>query len=229
MSYLFRGSIMDAWLKYHGDDYQIKSINDGVLVDYCDDGGYEFRHLVKLEQDPKLNMIGRKRNLSSSWYAKAKSDPLEELKANTRIFFRRLGVDARYCLWTCFKSSAAVIAPASYTTTAKGLSFRMAQALKDPLEKASKFCFIPVNMRATNNYKHKSAVAVLVNYYPHPAILQFFQAVGVTDVDADQYALSEMIQLVWRSRIREGKEIDLYLPSERMRGLLNDWLNVAPF
>ena len=40
----------------------------------------------------------------------------------------------------------------------------------------------------------------------------------------DAYALTELIQWVWRSRVRDGHPITLYLPSPRMRKLLKDWL-----
>jgi hypothetical protein len=228
MTYLFKGGIMDAWLTYHNDTYKIKSINEGELVAYSDRGGSEFDHLVKLVDDRKLNKIGRKRNLSSSWYKTAKPESMTEMKSNLKLFFRRNNVDAKDCMWSTFKDKSAAIAPEGYITTQNGLTFKLALAIKDPIEKAQKLCFIPINARATNNYKHKSAVAVCVNYYPYPSIVSFFQDVGVT-FDQDRFALSEMIQLVWRSRIREGKEIALYLPSERMRGLLTNWLNVAPF
>ena len=38
------------------------------------------------------------------------------------------------------------------------------------------------------------------------------------------YALSILIQWVFRSAIRNGQEVWLYLPSARMRGLLAGWL-----
>jgi hypothetical protein len=41
----------------------------------------------------------------------------------------------------------------------------------------------------------------------------------------DAYALTELIQWVWRSRIRKGEPITLYLPSPRMRRLFEEWLN----
>ena len=44
-------------------------------------------------------------------------------------------------------------------------------------------------------------------------------------VDEDTWALSELIQWVFRSAIRENKEINVYIPSERMRNLLVEWLN----
>lgn len=43
-------------------------------------------------------------------------------------------------------------------------------------------------------------------------------------VDEDAYALSEMLQWIWRSSIRDGKPINIYIPSKRMRTLLMNWL-----
>ena len=44
-------------------------------------------------------------------------------------------------------------------------------------------------------------------------------------MDLNLYALSEMVQFIWRSRIREGGEVQLYIPSKRMRNLLVRWMN----
>lgn len=33
-----------------------------------------------------------------------------------------------------------------------------------------------------------------------------------------------MIQWIWRTAIRDGKEIDIYVPSRRMRELLEQWI-----
>ena len=45
-------------------------------------------------------------------------------------------------------------------------------------------------------------------------------------MDEDAYALSEMLQFIWRSAIRDGKEIWVYLPSVRMRSLLEEWIRI---
>jgi hypothetical protein len=34
-----------------------------------------------------------------------------------------------------------------------------------------------------------------------------------------------MIQWIWRSAIRDGEEVYLYIPSKRMRTLLTDWMD----
>ena len=41
----------------------------------------------------------------------------------------------------------------------------------------------------------------------------------------DAYALTELIQWVWRSRVRRGEAITLYLPAPRMRRIFLDWLD----
>ncbi len=45
------------------------------------------------------------------------------------------------------------------------------------------------------------------------------------EISQDEYSLSEMIQFIWRSRIRNNQPIKLYIPSSRMRNLLIRWLD----
>ena len=40
----------------------------------------------------------------------------------------------------------------------------------------------------------------------------------------DAYALTELIHWVWRSRVRRGEPITIYLPSPRTRRLFEEWL-----
>ena len=54
--------------------------------------------------------------------------------------------------------------------------------------------------------------------------IRFLESKGVT-VDEDGFALSEMLQFIWRSAIRDNKEINIYIPSSRMRNLLVGWIN----
>ena len=84
-------------------------------------------------------------------------------------------------------------------------------------------CFIPVNSRATNMYSDRYNLAYLVNVYPHPSVVKFFCKKDI-EVNSDSYALSEMLQWIWRSRIRNGLPVNIYIPSSRMRNLLEQWL-----
>ena len=64
-----------------------------------------------------------------------------------------------------------------------------------------------------------------MNVYLHPGITHFFKQRGI-NIDEDLYGLSEMIQWIWRSRIRKGENINIYIPSMRMRNLLNAWMKM---
>ena len=79
-------------------------------------------------------------------------------------------------------------------------------------------------MRATNAYRRRDCLAYCVNIYYTPLQKNYFQEQGV-EVREDMYALSEMIQWVWRSAIRDGMDIWIYIPSRRMRELFQNWLD----
>ena len=57
---------------------------------------------------------------------------------------------------------------------------------------------------------------------------KFYTKHGI-NVDEDAYALSIMVQWIWRSAIRDGDEIYLYIPSRRMRTLLEKWIDKWTF
>lgn len=81
--------------------------------------------------------------------------------------------------------------------------------------------WLPNTTRGTNNYKHATHLIYLYNQHINPNILRFL---GAGKVSNDDYALTELIQWVWRSQIRDKKPIMIYLPSRRMRNLFLSWL-----
>jgi hypothetical protein len=113
-------------------------------------------------------------------------------------------IEANERLWTTFKSYKKLITP----TTGAGYSVNQ---------------FLAFNQKASNLYRHVKKMAYLVNVYPHPDLVTFFHGNGIS-INQDQYAISEMIQWIFRSRIRSGKKIELFVPSTRMRGLLKKWM-----
>lgn len=44
-------------------------------------------------------------------------------------------------------------------------------------------------------------------------------------INNDLFALGCLIQWMWRSAIRKGEEIWIYIPAPRMRNLLVAWMN----
>ena len=87
----------------------------------------------------------------------------------------------------------------------------------------SKECFVEYNCRGTNEHKSKNVLVYAVNVYPHTVVDRFFESRGIK-IDKNEYALSTMVQWIWRSAIRDGKEIWIYIPSRRMRNILTEWL-----
>ena len=77
--------------------------------------------------------------------------------------------------------------------------------------------------RGTNDYVNCSHIVYLYDKHPQPPIAQWLNA--STKAFSEAFALTELIQWVWRSRIRQSEPITLYLPSPRMKRLLLDWLN----
>ena len=115
-----------------------------------------------------------------------------------------------------FSNIAPVPSESRMWTTFKSYSGKLSKARGVPRRDGA---FAAMNSRATNDYREKTAVAYLVNRYYRPHIKEFFAIKGLM-LDDDALALSEMLQFIFRSAVREGNPIQLYIPSYRMRRLL---------
>lgn len=208
LTYMFHGSPMLSYFEAEGLSFEMKSIRDGKLVEWgaADEAAFKakLRSLVSI-YDGAMNAVGGAREggqpLSSSWFDRASASVLKNLKSSTTKFFERIAkTPSALNGWTTFKK----VKP-----TLKGKGYGRG--------------FIPVNAKATNDYIEKGAMAYLANIFHQPIIKGFFEERGIP-VYEDLHALSEMIQWIWRSRIRRGDPIHVYIPSERMRSLLQEWL-----
>ena len=164
----------------------------------------DYKKLIAILQDNRLNRIGDKEtDLSKSWYDKNKNTGgLDILRSNISNFFiNKTGCGVNHNLWTTF---------ADYKPYLKGKGYTKG--------------FEALNARATNKWRQCDCVAYTVNRFLNPLVTQFFKSAGV-DIDEDAYALSEMLQFIWRSAIRDGRPITIYIPSSRMRRLLQKWIN----
>ncbi|MCU7806122.1 MAG: hypothetical protein KZQ96_23360 [Candidatus Thiodiazotropha sp. (ex Lucinoma borealis)] len=215
-TYLFEGSPMAAYLKSQGFTYTAKSVNESMdgLIDICevDESAVKarLRELITIYEGP-MNEIGRKprrgneKPLSASWYkraAKDGTDKLKQLKSSTENFFKKISATpASDNMWTVYKASAKTLKGARYARQ-----------------------WTPLNLKATNDLVDKKAAAYLCNLHLHTSIRNYFISRNIS-VSDDLFALSEMVQWIWRSQIRRGDPITLYVPSSRMRELLRNWLN----
>ena len=83
--------------------------------------------------------------------------------------------------------------------------------------------FVVHNQKATNRYADKTTLAYGLNLFMSVPIKRYLESRG-GEVKEDLWSLNEMLQWIFRSGIRKGKAIHIYIPSERMRGLLKEWL-----
>ena len=90
--------------------------------------------------------------------------------------------------------------------------------------KSEAISFVPCNARATNIYRNKTVLAYLYNVYVNPEFKKFFRKKNI-QINEDLYAVSFLLQWIFRSAIRNRKPITLFLPSLRMTNLLNKWLD----
>jgi hypothetical protein len=164
----------------------------------------DYKALIHICDAAKLNTIGdMEYALSKTWYENNKDNKImTKLKNSTSNFFKNYTkTKSNENLWTTFKNYQNLLCGKGY---AKG--------------------FLSSNTRATNEYRNRIAVAYLVNKFFNPYIKNFFVQQGVK-VDEDAFAISEMLQFIWRSAIREENEIWVYIPSRRMRNLLEKWID----
>ena len=208
LTYLFHGSTMAAYLTAGNVYPQMMAVQDNKLVswDEVDEASIKerLRSCITVYDGPG-NRIGARKDkenpLSASWYKRADTRELEKLRASTEHFFKSIaGTPSQDNSWTTFKDFRKVLSGKGYT---KG--------------------FLPNNLRATNDYIDKKSSAYLCNTFLHPYVRGHFTDRGIM-VYEDLYALSEMLQWLWRGQVRRFDPITVFIPSERMRKLLMSWL-----
>lgn len=231
LSYLFEGREMSVYLKKHGIEYEIIK---------GDKGGKDIAHLVEILEDEKLNAIGNgffdlsisntrekviRRNLPdrSKYDSDEKFDKAmkrynsylnnvdskegkskcvnDTLRRNLHsVFSTRWKAKAGDRFFTCFSENSSFIAGKNYK--------------KD---------WLSFSIKATNLYMDRHHVAFLMNVFMQPTIKKVCDSTDF-QVDEDLVALSHLIQFVFRSALRRGEKIKVYIPSSRMRGLFKDYL-----
>lgn len=203
MTYLFAGQILKNYLNIEKLPYRRLFLNYEEQTFASKREGVfrrDYRPLITILDNPRMNAIGDKKTaLSHSWYAR---NDLKQVSNNLNNFFKNMMKSpANSRLWTVFADCKEEVGGSRYSKS-----------------------FLACNTRATNEYKDRTVLAYLVNRYRNPFFVRYFRYYGV-ETNNDIFALSEMLQWLWRSALRDGKHIILYIPSKRMRDLLKAWLD----
>ena len=212
MTYMFKGSMFDLLLQQSGLEVEIEYFGKRVE---------DFRHLITINQDKKMNKVGdygvdakgnkhlQKFTLTSNHYKKDRAKDSEVSKKLYNHLYnmwqQREKINPERRLWTSFSLDKAIISKGKGKTNRYGSKW------------------IAFNTKATNNYSQADHLAYLVNVFIDS---NFIKASSADDIklSQDHYALSTLLQWLFRSAIRNNQPIDLYIPSERMRNLLEQWL-----
>lgn len=78
--------------------------------------------------------------------------------------------------------------------------------------------------RGTNDYAHCSHMIYLYDQHMNPYVKRWL-GLGWDKAADDRYALTELIQWIYRSRVRKREPVTIFIPSKRMRDLLCGWLD----
>lgn len=229
MTYLFSETDLAYWCYFNNVEAKHKElVRDGEDFKLVDNGGVysgsqfaDLIEIVKPRQRGRGTRYGEKPNHFSATESKKLFNPesrakeslevTSEIRKSLRSLFRKPGKDR--------------ISPEDFMFTCRKESIKAFVDGKNGLTESfiGENTWVPFNERAVNGHGGKHHLAFLYNVFPFTSVKESVEGRGVQYND-DRYALSVLLQWIWRSAIRNGDPIKLYLPSSRMRRILTDWL-----
>lgn len=224
LTYLFDGQEQRYYYDLFGLEYEYRAVEKrGDRYELCEydpkrENRQKLRALIDLYEG-KLNDIGKRKNaLSATYLRRADVDVLKKIRDNLYNFFVNIAkAKKNEVYYSTLQEIEKSIMPKGYKEPRK----RKGDSDEND-RKPKKEIAIPHNIRATNYYADRWAIAYVFNRYTNPHVRAFFEDNNVR-VNEDLMAVADLLQWIWRSRIRKGEPIKLYLPSSRMRSLLEAW------
>ncbi|QMV48816.1 hypothetical protein Goe11_c00630 [Bacillus phage vB_BsuS-Goe11] len=211
LTYMFDAQIQRYYYDINNIKYQ-KYVSEFIVGQYrFTKHNTEYESILKAQLRNKikiyegnLNTVGQlDYSLSSNWYKNKSPYTIKKVKNNVFNYFNNIVKSSSdEAMWTTYSEHKNKVKGNGYT---KG--------------------FVSCNARATNDFKHKKHLVYTINRYVNTVLYNYFKEKYQITIDQDAFALSELVQWIWRSAIRDGEEITLYIPSLRMRELLIEWLN----
>ncbi|MCZ2259966.1 hypothetical protein [Sporosarcina sp. G11-34] len=218
LTYMFEGQIQCYYYRLFKMSFSYRSVGYNTKIGYhlseyrgrSGEDRQRFKSLINIyysspSDNRDMNKVGEKHNAFSKSYlaVNLKSKHFKDMiKKNSYNFYRhKMNCSTKHVIWTTFKDNQKVLTP-------MGL----------------KKSFVPLNARATNEYAAATTCIYLANRYMNPMIKRFFHTHDIK-VNEDLFALSELLQWLFRSAIRNDEPINVYIPSARMRTLLEMYLN----
>lgn len=229
LTYQFSDSILQHYFDFFNLEYEVRFDRDADRL---------FREKCKSLITLHYGGNNKRNYLSSSWYDGASKKDIKAVKNKLENYYgntlRRTGYKVNDAMWTCPKKREKDLSGKGYTRRDLTKIERELPKAEQELIRGRAFRFVPCNARATNDYRDRWALAYCCNMHYNPMIKRFFtdgnewrrkEGLPTIEPNDDRFALSCLIQWVCRSRIRDGKEIHLFIASKRMYDLFVDWMN----
>ena len=208
LTYNYYGSIMDKFFSLRG--YISVPFTEVTLMKSESEVKAELSTLINFVDTPTTKKV-RRWKMTKTWYEKtATRQNLDVIAKGITSVGRKCNVLADELMYTCPKSVV------------------VSNSIKvKPRMKVERYpvddCFLYTHCRATNDYRHKTTLVHAFDRHPNTAVERYLRDYGYP-VDRDLFALSEMLQWIFRSQIRDGKMINICVMKDRMEGLLRGWL-----
>ncbi len=158
-------------------------------------------HFIEICEDERMNSVGEHwQSLGSTSLPKDKAK-CEAIGRHGYNYVRNIcKASSTKVMWTTFKDAKNLVKRKGFT---KG--------------------FVALNTKATNDFKDRDVLIYALNRFMNVPLKKYLESRGVV-VNEELWALNELLQWIFRSAIRDDKPIRIYIPSSRMRTLLQEWL-----
>lgn len=211
LTYLFKGSVMESFMDLKG--IEIVPFKEVVPPKTTKDVLTKAKSLITFIDTTTTKAVSNL-SMSSTWYSKnATTADLERVSNAIFSVYRKFG-DKESFIFTAPKSLA------DYQYVKDEKLKRNIIHKKMPKDVDWIYC----GTKATNMWSHKTVAVHAYNRYVNTAIKAYLQDYG-TPPDDDMFALSEMVQWIFRTCIRNDEPLQLCILNNRMKGLLCNWLN----
>lgn len=216
LTYMFEASLMHCWMQLNELDWEYLAPPMAKTTKEIKEIIRDKIRLInppKLIKDYQLTQYGLPNNsvFNKSWYDnEAKVADFDKMKRSIESTLKEEMDRKGATFWTTFKD---------YESDLAGIGYTRARKVEGKLRKP----FVSKNIRASNDYRDCVNCIYTLNIYPHGSLSSHLAQHGV-HIDRDLYALSELVQFFFRGCIRDHKEMNLYILSNRMRDLVRTWL-----
>jgi hypothetical protein len=207
LTYMFEGNTLSCFLKLKG--IETKKFTEVTPTEVDREGIRKLVNLLPLDRElSRFNPTG-------SWYERASKAQLDAIAKHIRNVGNRHKASFEDLMYTLPKDRHVgrgknLIKPVGYY-----------KRMGDGGE--YNYCWLATQTRATNDYAHKSVLVHCYDRYPLVSVDSYLSDYGCP-VDRQVFALSELLQWIWRSRIRNGSDITVSITSKRMYNLFKGWL-----